>query len=154
MTNTLSMWQDTPMTGTLSVWQDTPDDRGKTLSSSITVFINVEDKGDAPPRWTLPPMAKSVDENTAKVDIKTCDPLIKPRRMKCFLFGKGKMLGWPRGQEKVTPRLVIDYAGGQVAYQSIWELSEITMGSFRYYLNSIWIYWRKVLTQKSPCDVK
>ncbi|XP_043208926.1 cadherin-related family member 1-like, partial [Amphibalanus amphitrite] len=46
--------------------KDTPDVRGTTFSSSVTVFVNVQDVGDSPPRWLQPPMASSVDENTNK----------------------------------------------------------------------------------------
>ncbi|KAF0299162.1 Cadherin-23 [Amphibalanus amphitrite] len=46
--------------------KDTPDVRGTTFNSSVTVFVNVQDVGDSPPRWLLPPMASSVDENTNK----------------------------------------------------------------------------------------
>ena len=43
---------------------DMADDRGEVRSSSVTVFVNVEDVGDTAPRWLLPPTASDVDENT------------------------------------------------------------------------------------------
>ena len=43
-----------------------------------------------------------------------------------FLLGKGQSQGWPRGQGQVAPVRSWIKLRGQVAYQSIRELSNIT----------------------------
>ena len=49
------------------LWQDTPDERGKIRSSSVTVFVNVQDIEDSPPVWIIPPTIINVDENNPQV---------------------------------------------------------------------------------------
>ena len=53
-------------------------------------------------------------------------PLIKLHQMICFLFGRGQSQGKPRGQGQVTPLMSRVNIGGQMAYQSIRELSVST----------------------------